>query len=196
MRATTTGAAASSATAHLLLLFIRFLFMMRFGTAVDFHLVLLVRHSPEIAGRSLYHLVILHGDLEVLHLELPGEEHALIALALGLQLVLVCVALTVISMRSGIVLWILRVIYLTSKAALHAIGTRLQVLELLLHRLVELFQYVLFLFFIQFHVVDGLFQCLAQRRLQVNVIMIEFVAGLCLALHGSTCTLVHIPYRL
>lgn len=79
------------------------------------HLVLLVRHAPEIARRGLYHLPILHRDLEVLHLELPCEEHAVIGLAFGLQFVPVRRRLTVVTgMVRGSVLGLIRVVYLAS----------------------------------------------------------------------------------
>lgn len=54
---------------------------------LNLHLIVLVRHAPEIARWRLHRLPILHYYLEVLHLELPSEEHALVAFAFGFELV-------------------------------------------------------------------------------------------------------------
>ena len=87
------------------------------------HLVVLVRHAPKVAGRRLNRLPVLHDDLEVFHLELPGEEHTLVALAFRLKFVtksVVILALMLTRCRHLRFLWVPRV---TSEAATHAILT-------------------------------------------------------------------------
>lgn len=147
------------------------------------HLVLLVRHAPEVASLRLHPLTILKCDLEVLHLELPSEEHTLIALALGLQLVPVGVVLALVPRRMvWWVVWWLLVADAASEAAGDSVWAVLQVGELPLDRLVELLEDILLLLFAEAHLIHGLLERLPERRLQVNVVVIEFAGGLALAL--------------
>ena len=85
MSHTSPSARASSATAHVLELLLLDIWLV----ILHFHLILFVRHAPKVASRRLYHLVVLHRSFEVLHLELPSEEHTLVALAGRLKLIFV-----------------------------------------------------------------------------------------------------------
>lgn len=144
----------------------RFLLIALFVTAsVHFHLVLLVRYAPEITRRRRYHLVILHSDLEVLHLELPCEEHAVVGLAFGLQFVPVRLRLTVIPRVPWRVLWLFVVVYRASKTAGDAILATFKIRELTLHGFVELLKYIKLLFFTETHLIHGFLQGYAQWRL-------------------------------
>ena len=61
--------------------------------SVGLHLEVAVGHSPEVAGIAGDLFLLFESDCEVIHSELPREEHPVVVLALGLYFVLHAVVL-------------------------------------------------------------------------------------------------------
>ena len=112
-----------------------------------------MRHSPKIACRPRYRILIIgNSDFIILHSELPREKHAVVALALGVQLV----PLRVIPPLpvSLVVLRLVREIFRAAETARDSIGTVLQRSKLSFNGIMELLEYLLLLLVGEAHLLN------------------------------------------
>ena len=113
------------------------------------HLEIFRGHAPKIAGWSGYGLLFFDLYLEIIHTELPGEEHAIVAFAFRIQFILYrlissgCMAL--------VFLRLLLEVFWATEAAGHSIRTILQIRKLPLNGSVKFLQNFLFLIFTEVH---------------------------------------------
>lgn len=112
-----------------------------------------MRHSPKITRRPRYRILVI-GDsyFIILHSELPREKHAVVALALGVELVPLRVvpALTV----SLVVLRLVREIFRAAETARDSMRTVLQRGKLSFNGIMELLEYLLLLLVGETHLLN------------------------------------------